>query len=172
MSGPCPPVAGLCVQALSSCPLWRLGSVSRPCPPLVLCGWALCPGLVLFLSLSWPRPCGWALWPGSVSGSCPPLVLVLAAHLNSVLVSVARLTGEECGRTNSDVNADKNSLMKQFALGVKVRRTKKSFGAYGCIIPFEALLAKCGASIEVPGAEALRDVVAVPADPLRPGAHF
>ena len=73
--------------------------------------------------------CGWAL-----SSSCPPLVLVLAAPLNSVaglcgpalwLVSVARLTGEECGRTNSDVNADKNSWM-QFALGVKVGRTKKS----------------------------------------------
>ena len=29
------------------------------------------------------------------------------------------------GRTNSDVNADKNLLMKQFALGVKVGRTKK-----------------------------------------------
>ena len=40
---------------------------------------------------------------GSVSGSCLPLS--------------ARLTGEECGRTNSDFNADKNSLMKQFALG-------------------------------------------------------
>ena len=42
----------------SSCPLW-LGSVPRPCPPLVLYGWAL-------------------------SSSCPPLVLVLAAPLNSV----------------------------------------------------------------------------------------
>ena len=40
---------------------------------------------------------------------------------------VARFAGEEWGRTNSDVNADKNSLMKQFALGVKVGRTKKSF---------------------------------------------
>ena len=91
-----------------------LGSVAGPCPPLVLvlaaplnsvaglCGPALCPGLVLLLSLSWPRPR--TLWP----------------------VSVARLTGKECGRTNSDVNADKNSLMKQFALGVKVGRTKKS----------------------------------------------
>ena len=61
---------------------------------------------------------------------------------------MARLTGEECGRTNSDVNADKNSLMKQFALGVKVGRTKKLifdyywskrivlklFGVYACII--------------------------------------
>ena len=28
--------------------------------------------------------CGLALWPGSVSGSCPPLVLVLATPLNSV----------------------------------------------------------------------------------------
>ena len=40
---------------------------------------------------------------------------------------MARFTGEECGRTSSDVNADKRSLMKQFALGVKVGRTKKSF---------------------------------------------
>ena len=41
---------------------------------------------------------------------------------------MTRLTGEECSRTNSDVNADKYSLMKQFALGVKVGRTntKKS----------------------------------------------
>ena len=32
-----------------------------------------------------PELCGcWALWPGSVSGPCPPLVLVLAAPLNSV----------------------------------------------------------------------------------------
>ena len=31
-----------------------------------------------------PELCGWALWPGSVSGSCPPLILVLAAPLNSV----------------------------------------------------------------------------------------
>ena len=45
-------VAGLC-------------SVSRPCPPLVLCGWALsssCPCLEL---------CGWALCP--LSSSCPCL---------------------------------------------------------------------------------------------------
>ena len=104
------------------------------CPPLVLCagfcGWALsssCPCL--------GRATGWALRPG--------LVLVLAAPLN-----VVRLTGEECGRTNSDVNADKSSLMKQFALGVKIGRTKKSifdfswskrivlklFGVYACII--------------------------------------
>ena len=57
-------VAGLCVQALvaglsSSCPLW-LGFVSRPCPPLVFCGW------------------------GSVSRPCPCLVLLLAAPLDSV----------------------------------------------------------------------------------------
>ena len=31
-----------------------------------------------------PELCGWALWPRSVSGPCPPLVLVLAAPLNSV----------------------------------------------------------------------------------------
>ena len=65
------------------------------CPPLVLCGWALCPGLVLLLSSVAGLSC-WALssscsylgrapeLPGSVSGSCPPLVLVLAAPLNSV----------------------------------------------------------------------------------------
>ena len=85
LTGRAPELCGwalFCVQALSSsCPPW-LGSVSRPCPPLVLCGWALsssclplvlvlaaplnsvaglcgpalCPGLVLLLSLSWPRP--------------------------------------------------------------------------------------------------------------------
>ena len=87
-----------------------LGSVAGPCPRLVLDLTAplnsvagLC---VRVLSSSCPcvgrapEPCGWSLWP--------------------------RLTGEECGRTNSDVNADKNSLMKQFALGVKVGRAKKS----------------------------------------------
>ena len=31
-----------------------------------------------------PELCGWALRPGSVSGPCPPLVLILAAPLNSV----------------------------------------------------------------------------------------
>ena len=57
------------------------GLLSSSCP---LC-WALWLGLVLFLSSSCPcfgrapELCGWALWPGSVSGSCPPLVLVLAA---------------------------------------------------------------------------------------------
>ena len=62
------------------------GLLSSSCP---LC-WALWLGLVLFLSSSCPclgrapELCGWALWPGSVSGSCPPLVLVLAAPLNSV----------------------------------------------------------------------------------------
>ena len=74
LAAPLNSVAGLCVQALSSsCPLWL--------------------GLVLFLSSFCPclgrapELCGWALWPGSVSGSCPPLVLlvlVLAAPLNSV----------------------------------------------------------------------------------------
>ena len=60
--------------------------LSSSCP---LC-WALWLGLVLFLSSSCPclgrapELCGWALWPGSVSGSCPPLVLVLATPLNSV----------------------------------------------------------------------------------------
>ena len=87
-------VAGLCVQALSSsCPLW-LGFVAGPCPPLVLvlllCGWAVCPGLVLLLSSSCPPP----LWLGCVSGSCPPLVLAVAAPLSSV----ARLCGPACWR--------------------------------------------------------------------------
>ena len=62
---------------------------------------------------------------------------------------MARLPGEECGRTNSDVNADKNPRMKQLALAVKVGRTKKSifdsywsskrivlklFGVYACMM--------------------------------------
>ena len=52
------------------------GLLSPSCP---LC-WALWLGLVLFLSSSCPclgrapELCGWALWPGSVFGSCPPLV--------------------------------------------------------------------------------------------------
>ena len=72
-------LAGLCVQALVRAPeLWALcpglvaglcgWALSSSCPPLVLvlaaplnsvaglCGPALCPGLVLLLSLSWPRP--------------------------------------------------------------------------------------------------------------------
>ena len=101
-------VAGLCAKALSSsCPplarvcqlfcwaVW-LGSVSRPCPPLVLvlaaplmclplgrapelcqnCGWALsssCPPLGRAPELC--QLCGWALWL---------VVLLLAAPLNSV----------------------------------------------------------------------------------------
>ena len=60
---------------LGSCP--PLVLCAGPCPPLVLvlagplCGWALCPGLVLLLSLSWPRPelCGWSLWPGLLERS-------------------------------------------------------------------------------------------------------
>ena len=53
---------------------------------------------------------------------------------------MARFTVEECGQTYRDVNADQNSLMKQFALGVKVGHTKskrivlKPFGVYACII--------------------------------------
>ena len=39
-----------------------------------------------------PELCGWALCPGSVSGPSPPLVLVLAAPLNSV----ARLLSSSC----------------------------------------------------------------------------
>ena len=78
--------------------------MAGPCPPLghapelcQLCGWALWLGLVLLLSSSLPRPelcqlCGWALWLGSVAGPCPPLVLLLAAPLNSVN-SVAGLCG-------------------------------------------------------------------------------
>ena len=63
LSRPSPPeLCQLCGWAV-----W-LGSVSRPCPPLSssaplnsvnsvagLCGWALCPGLVLLLSSSWLR---------------------------------------------------------------------------------------------------------------------
>ena len=45
-----------------------------------LCGWALSPSCPPSIQ----QLCGPALWPGSVSGSCPPLVLVLAAPLNSV----------------------------------------------------------------------------------------
>ena len=113
-------VGGLCVQALSSScsvspelcgwSLW-LGYVSRPC------GWALCPGLVLLLS-SVARLYAWAFL---LSSSCP--CLARAPEL-------CGLTGEECGRTNSDVNADKNSLMKQFALGVN----ELLFGVYACLI--------------------------------------
>ena len=139
LAAPLNSVAGLCGWVP-----W-LGSVSRPCPPLVLCGWALFCVQALSLVL-----CGWALCPGLVlllaaplnlaglcvqalSSSCPLwLGLFLFLSLSWLrprtlwLVSVARFTGEECGRTNSDVNADKNSLMKQFALGVKVGRSKKS----------------------------------------------
>ena len=46
-----------------------LGSVSKPCPPLVLCGWALF--CVQALSSSCP------LWLGSVSRHCPPFHTVL-----------------------------------------------------------------------------------------------
>ena len=61
-------VAGLCGWALSSCcpPRGRTPelcqlcgwALSPSCPPSIqqLCGPALCPGLVLLLSLSWPRP--------------------------------------------------------------------------------------------------------------------
>ena len=92
VSRPCPPlvlVARLCVQPLSSsCPLWLctcpllcpglvllFSSVAGPCPPLGrnslagLCGWALCPGLVLLCPL----------WLGSMAGPCPPLVRVLSS---------------------------------------------------------------------------------------------
>ena len=141
-------VAGLCVQALSSsCSLW-LGSVSRSYLPLVLSSWALCPDLVLFLLLAAPLNsvvglCIQALsfcyppWLGSVSRPCLPLVLCgLALWLGLVLFLSSSCLGrapklcgwslwpfirEECGRTNSDINADKNSLMKEFALGVKGR---------------------------------------------------
>ena len=58
-----------------------------------LCGWALsssCPPLGRTPELC--QLCGWALWLGSVAGPCPPLVLLLAAPLNSVN-SVAGLCG-------------------------------------------------------------------------------
>ena len=105
------------------------GLLSSSCP---LC-WALWLGLVLFLSSSCPRLgrcvrvlssscpclgrateiCGWSLWPGLL---------------------------ERCGRTNSDVNADKISLMKQFAFGAKSiidsywskRIVLNLFGVYAC----------------------------------------
>ena len=72
-------VAGLCGWALSS------SCSPRGRAPELLCGWAL--------SSSWPRP--WTLstlWLGSVAGPCPPLVLLVAAPLNSVN-SVAGLCG-------------------------------------------------------------------------------
>ena len=126
-------VAGLYVQALSSCcPLWlgsvlcpalvlflsSVGSVSRSC--FIFC-WALssfCP-----LGRAPEELCGWALWP-------------VAAPLNFV----ARVAGEECG---SDVNADKNSLMKRvkvgrtnfFLINIGLRRiVLKLFGVYAGII--------------------------------------
>ena len=156
-------VAVLCGWAFSSScpPLGRAPELCQLCgSPLVLllaalqlCGWALCPGLVLLLTLwlgsvSRPCPSSWprrALWlglalccpslgrapelcqlcggaaglgsascpplgrapqlsglvlllsaPGSVSRPCPPVVLLLAAPLNSVN-SVAGL----CGRALS-----------------------------------------------------------------------
>ena len=63
--------------------LWApwLGSVSRPCPPLVLCGWALCPrpslcpGLVPLVLC-----CSGLVWLGSVAGLCA-LVLLLNSEL-------------------------------------------------------------------------------------------
>ena len=94
-----------------------------------LCGWALCPGLVLLLS-SVAGLCGWALSSVAwlcvrvLSSSCP--CLGRAPELCGW--SLARFTGEECGQTNSDVNADKNSLMKQFALGVKVIKAYQEIG--------------------------------------------
>ena len=114
MSRPCPPLvlcgwALFCVRAFGlvlllscgralPCPLSlsrALNSVSVAwalCPGLVLCGWALCPGLVLLLS-SVAGLCGWALSSSCRLGRAP-----------------ARLTGQECGRTNSDVNADKKFI--------------------------------------------------------------
>ena len=93
LAAPLNSVAGLCGWVP-----W-LGSKSRPCPPLVLCGWALfcvqalsslvlcgwalCPGLVLLLSLCPPGLCA-GLCVQALSSSCPLLVL-----LNSVLGSVS-----------------------------------------------------------------------------------
>ena len=115
LAAPLNSVAGLCVQALSSsCPLW-LGSVSRPCPPLVLCGWA--------------GPC--PLWPGSVSGSCPPLVLVLAAPLNSV----AGLCGPAYwrGRTSSDVKT--TIVLKLFGIYAGVIYLWQKFEGSETVLP-------------------------------------
>ena len=82
LSSSCPPLgrAGLCVQALPSC-CPSLGRAPELCQ---LCGWAVCPGLVLLNSVN------------SVAGLCvqalSPLVLLLAAPLNSVN-SMAGLCG-------------------------------------------------------------------------------
>ena len=88
---------------------WALSSSCPACPCLgrapELCGWALWPGLVLLLSLSWPRRelCGWSLWPGLLDRSVAEQI---AMSMPAQIVT--------------------NSLMKQFALGVKVGRTTKS----------------------------------------------
>ena len=100
LSSFCPPLVIVLAAALNS-----VNSVAG------LCGWALCPGLVLLLAAplnsvnsvaglcGWAlssschrlghgpelcQLCGWAVWLGSVSRPCPPLVLLLAAPLSSV----------------------------------------------------------------------------------------
>ena len=108
-------VAGLCVQALvaglsSSCPLW-LGFVSRPCPPLVFCGWGSvsrpCPCLVLLLAAPLDSVAGLCVLLSSVAGlcvqalssSCSPNSLLLGFYLRKK--GLATLTGrapELCGR--------------------------------------------------------------------------
>ena len=53
---PAPPQKQPQIRALPVRPVFPLRGLgwSTPCPPLVLCGWALCPGLVLLLSI--PKP--------------------------------------------------------------------------------------------------------------------
>ena len=74
MAGPFSPLVLLLAAVLNS-----VNSVAG------LCGWAFsssCPPLGRAPELC--QLCGWALWLGFVAGPCPPLVLLLAAPLNSV----------------------------------------------------------------------------------------
>ena len=91
-------VAGLCVQALSSSWLCR---ALFPGPPVILPlaaplnsvnsvaglrGWALCPGLVLLFSSSWPRPSTLStLWPWLSSVSARPLTYAPEGRAQSAL---------------------------------------------------------------------------------------
>ena len=76
-----------------------------------LCGWALCPGLVLLLSCvtgckpcplssSWPRPelCGWALWAGLCEWAlvCPGLVLLLSSVAGLLLWPCVQALSSSC----------------------------------------------------------------------------
>ena len=91
-------MAGLCVLLLPA-----PGSVSRPGPPVVL----LLPAPHELCQL-----CGWAVWLGSVSRlssscpRCPPLVLLLAATLNSVNSVAGLCVAGLCG-ARSDIRSRK-----------------------------------------------------------------